>query len=81
MRFSASVRLTLKDRPKDYRGITSESYTLGEHGPLGLASMMVAFLSVASEMYSIFCAADELNQELDDLRTALEGIKFEPEQD
>lgn len=77
MYLKVSARFTFKDRPKDYRGLTSEFWTFGHKGALSLAEMCIAILN---RVFDYYCYLEDgpqtLNSELDAVREWLEGHSF-----
>lgn len=75
MHLSISAQFTLKDKPKEYRGLVREHYVFGKK-PVSLAGMCMSVLEVIFTYYGRLCDADELNADLNILRNWLLGIEF-----
>ena len=77
MRLSVSGQFTLKNRPKDCSGITGEHWNIGKDRPVSFSRMVLAFMFIASDFYTIFCDAAKMNTEMEKIRQALQDIEFE----
>jgi len=51
MHITLSVRVTIKDRPKDWRGVTSASFTVGQLRKTDLREAMMAMAEVLTGFY------------------------------
>ena len=86
MHLGMSIRYTLKNRDKDYRGITGEqaSYCSKEAAPF--EDLAVTLVCKTLGYYMLFQDTATLNTSLDKLRAALETLKvveehIEPDSD
>lgn len=79
MRVSLYVKITLKDRSRDYRGITSETFTIGADEAVDFDEMVVTLLRYVASYFAIFTRAEELNTCLDKIRAFCETSRFVPE--
>ena len=57
-RISVSCGFYLKDKDKDYRGVTQESWVFGKNKPLGLPGHIVFYAKTLAEF---FVKTDEIN--------------------
>jgi hypothetical protein len=80
MHLSISVRFTLKQTSKEYRGPVSEHVTWARKGALSLFAMARQVLAEILDWYAIYAEAIDMAQERDKLVEWLQGIHFvEPE--
>ena len=76
MHLSISARFTLKDRPKEHRGLTGETWAFGRTGFISLAAMCCGVIQQIMHYYEFLCDADTLNADLDRLVDWLQGVRF-----
>ena len=76
MRLSVYLVTTLKDKPKDYRGLTSENWHLAKDEPAPLSSMVITFLEVIAKFYLMWSSEEELNAELDKIAERCSAFRF-----
>ena len=79
MHLSISARFTFKDRPKEHRGFTSESWAFGRTAFVPLAQMCSMVIEQIFNYYLFLCDAGTLNAELPKLIAWLEDIQFQEE--
>ena len=76
MHLSISAQFSLKDRPEDYRGLTSEHITWAKRAALPFFQLARYVLGEILDWYSIYAGAEDLAQERDKLVEWLQGIRF-----
>lgn len=81
MRVSVYAQVTLKDKPKDYLGVSGESVSIGKDQFIGLADMMAYLLQTVGSYYGIFQTEDELNEQLDKLAVHCQRLRFRSEEE
>ncbi len=79
-RIAISLRLTFRDPPRTYHGLTSESWTIGNKSqPVPLDVLIVKVVRLISEFY-VTCKpgeTDELNERLKNALAYLSQIEYE----
>lgn len=76
MRVSISVNITLKDRPKDFRGMYRESIVIGKDEPVTLDEMLGGLLIRLAPYYGACATPEELNEALDRLAEYFREVGF-----
>lgn len=75
-RVTVSMGIFLKNRPEDYRGVTSENWVFGKESDTALAKMLFGICRTVIGFYARFSTADELNKQLDLFREVMAGISM-----
>ncbi|HUT15046.1 MAG TPA: hypothetical protein VMY98_02240 [Anaerolineae bacterium] len=75
MHLGMSIRYTLKNPGKDYRGFLGEHITYGARGPVSLHGLLACLITEIVHYYIRFQDAATINASLDKLRAALETLK------
>ena len=81
MRLSAHVNYYLKDLPKDYVGMTRESWNFGKDHPITLYNLVAGFANKAIEFYCRFASAEDLQAATDALANYFKGFEFTDSED
>jgi hypothetical protein len=77
MRLCVYVKFTLRDVPADFRGVHSESFTLGKKKVVSFFQVSIFFIKKTLEYYALFTDAKVLNVAVDRLRRALAQVHVE----
>lgn len=80
MHLRMSIRYTLKNLGKDYRGLLGEHITYGARGLVSLHGLLACIIREVVCYYIRFQDATTINTSLDKLRDALETLKVVEEQ-
>ncbi|HUT15277.1 MAG TPA: hypothetical protein VMY98_03435 [Anaerolineae bacterium] len=86
MHLGMSIQYTLKNRDKDYVGLTGEHIAYGARKPVSLHCLLTCLIMEIVGYYIRFQDAATINASLDKLRAALETLKvveehIEPDSD
>lgn len=81
MHLGMSIRYSLKNPDKDYRGILGEHVTYGARGLVSLHGLLACIIKEVVCYYIRFQDAATINASLDKLRAALETLKVVEERD
>lgn len=79
MHLKAVLQLHLKDRPKDWLGITGETYVFGgdhEDRYLTLDALVAGVVRAAEPYFCMIYSADELNEQAERAEQLLHGVRF-----
>lgn len=77
MHLSVSARFSLKDRPAEYRGLTSQHVTWAKQRALAFCQLARYVLGEILDWYTVYTGPEVLAEERDKLVEWLQAIKFE----
>ena len=73
---SLYVQFTLKDRPKDFRGLTQESWTFARNQAVPLSMLVVQLTQQICEWYGLYTDTETMNTEIQKAAEVLGAIRF-----
>ena len=67
MHVSLYARISLKERPDGFLGLTGEDLVIGKDSPVDLDQMLVGLFQRLADYYGLVATPDELNKQLETL--------------